>query len=159
MWRDPGREAVRPSGTVHYASSGERWSERLIREAQERGEFEDLPHRGEPLPVHDETYAGDMALAYHMLRNAGVAPPWIEADKDLRRLLDERDALLQRATKASALAAPGYRRRLAELVAAANRAIATINADGPRSVHRRPLDVSAETAELERRLTHGAGEQ
>jgi hypothetical protein len=150
MWRDP-------DGTVHYGPTGERWADRLIREAQERGEFDDLPHRGEPLPLPDETYAGDMALAYHMLRNAGVAPPWIEAARDLDRILDEREALLERATGASSLGAHGYRRRLGELVAAANRAIGTINAEGPRSVHRRRLDPATEAAELERRLSDRAG--
>ena len=33
-------------------------------------------------------------MAHRMLRNAGAAPPWIEADKAVRRLLDERDKLL-----------------------------------------------------------------
>jgi hypothetical protein len=153
MWRDPDREAVRPGGTVHYGPTGERWTERLIREALERGAFDGIPHRGERLPVQDETHAGDMALAHHVLKNAGVAPPWIEAQTDLRRLLEERHVLLQRATGASRLAFAMYRRRMTELVAAANRAIARINHDGPQSVHRRPLDAAAEMAELERRLT------
>jgi DnaJ homolog subfamily C member 28 len=159
MWRDPDGGAGRPGGTLHSGPTSERWTERVIREAQERGEFDDLPHRGERLPVQDETYAGDMALAYHVLKNAGVAPPWIEADRELRRILQDREALLQRAALASPLAAPGYRRQLRDLVAAANRAIATINADGPPSVHRRLLDPTAETAELERRLGRRPGEQ
>ena len=149
MWRDP-------DGTVHHGPTVERWAERLIREAHERGEFDELPHRGERLPLQDETYAGEMALAFHVLRNAGVAPPWIEADKELRRLLEQRDALLRRATGANSLAATVYRRRLGELVASANRAITTINLDGPPSAHRRPLDASAEAAELERRLADRA---
>jgi DnaJ homolog subfamily C member 28 len=156
MWRDPAGGAGRLCGTVHYGPTVERWTERLIREAHERGEFDNVPYRGERLPVQDEAYAGDMALAFHVLRNAGVAPPWIEADKELRRLLEQRDALLQRATSASKLAGTVHHRQLAELVAAANRAIATINLDGPQLVHRRPLDASAESAELERRLTDRA---
>jgi DnaJ homologue, subfamily C, member 28, conserved domain len=51
-------------------------TERLIREAMERGEFDDLPYKGERLPIDDDTYAGDKALAFHVLRNAGAAPPW-----------------------------------------------------------------------------------
>jgi DnaJ-like protein len=159
VWRDPACGAGRLRGTVHSGPTGERWTERVIREAQERGEFDDLPHRGERLPVPDETYAGDMALAYHVLKNAGVAPPWIEADKELRRVLHDREALLERAAVASPLAAPGYERQLRDLVAAANRAIVTINADGPPSVHRRLLDTAVETAELERRLGTRPGEQ
>ena len=50
----------------------------LLREARERGEFDDLPHRGARLPLPDESAAGDMATAYHILRNAGVeASPWV----------------------------------------------------------------------------------
>ena len=149
MWRDP-------DGTVHYGQTGERWSDRLIREAQERGEFDELPHRGERLPLPDETYAGDMALGYQVLKNAGVAPPWIEAEKQLRALLAERDLILERAESASGLAAPGYRRRLAEVVARANDAVALINAEAPASVRRLRLDLAVESAELERRLQRRA---
>ena len=49
-----------------------------------------------------------MALAYTMLKNAAVAPPWIEADKDARRLVDDRDRLLERAARASS---PGTQTR------------------------------------------------
>ena len=62
-------------------------------------------------PLPDESAAGDMATAYHILRNAGVAPPWIEADRRARHLLDERDALLQRELEAldDAILAPDDR--------------------------------------------------
>jgi hypothetical protein len=148
MWRDP-------DGTVHYGTTGERWTERLIREAQERGAFDELPHRGRRLPIRDETYAGDMALAYHMLKNAGAAPPWIEADKQVRRLLAERDTILSRATTAGQIAAERYRRRLAEVIADLNAAIARVNAEAPPSAHRLRLDPQAELAELERRIASG----
>ena len=49
------------------------------------------------MPLEDDSAAGDRALAYRMLRNAGVAPPWIEADKEVREVLLARDALLARA--------------------------------------------------------------
>jgi hypothetical protein len=73
--------------------------ERLIREAQERGEFDDLPLHGKPIPLEDNPWAGDMALAYTMLRNASVSPPWIEADKDARRCLADHQRLLDRAAR------------------------------------------------------------
>ena len=44
----------------------------------------ELPFRGEPLPAADDAFAGEWAMAFRMLKNAAIAPPWIEADKDAR---------------------------------------------------------------------------
>ncbi len=132
-------------GTTH-----ESLIERLIREAHERGDFDDLPLHGKPIPHEDNPYAGDMALAYSMLRNAAVAPPWIEADKDARRLIDERDRLLERAVRASSFGRGTYRRGLARIVAAYNAAVERVNAAAPTTrQHRRPMVLSDELAALE----------
>ena len=53
--------------------------------------------RASRCPSRTRRYAGEWALAFRMLRNAGVAPPWIEADKEVRELLARRDALVARA--------------------------------------------------------------
>jgi hypothetical protein len=126
--------------------------DRVIREAMERGAFDDLPHRGRPLPPRDER-AGEWTTAFEMLRHAGIAPPWIEADKEARRHLDERDRLLERATAAGPIARDTVRRRFRDAVIAANRAIAELNALAPSlRVHRLPLDRDRELAELEKRF-------
>jgi hypothetical protein len=139
-------------GRLLAAPTRESLVERLIREAQDDGAFEDLPHRGQRLPLEDDTLAGEMALAFHVLRNAGAAPPWIEADKEIRRLLGERDLLLERAERTGPVAALRYRKRLAELVEEVNDAVRVLNAEAPPTAHRRPLDATAEAAALERRL-------
>ncbi len=124
--------------------------ERLIREDMEAGGFDDLPHRGDRLPLEDETLAGDMASAFHILRNAGMAPPWIEADKEVRRLLRERGMILARAPGASTLERSVLRRRLAAVVGDANASIATLNAEAPTlAQHRRPLALDREFAALD----------
>lgn len=128
--------------------------ERQLREAREAGEFDDRPHQGERLPLEDDAAAGDWAMAYRMLRNAGAAPPWIEADKAVRELLARRDALHARAAHGSASATAGSRDRLrAELervVRDVNAAIATLNAEAPTErQHRRPLDLADELARLD----------
>ncbi len=126
--------------------------DRVIREAMERGAFDDLPHRGRPLPRRDER-AGDWTTAFEMLRHAGIAPPWIEADKEARRRVEERDRLLEQASAVTPIARETVRRRFRDAVVAANRAIAELNALAPSlRVHRRSLDVEAELAELERRF-------
>ena len=91
-------------------------------------------------------------MAYRMLRSAGAAPPWIEADKDVRRLLDRRDALFARASR-TGRSAIGHRRdraTLEALVVEINAAIGRLNAEAPTDrQHRRPLDVEAELAKLD----------
>ena len=124
--------------------------ERQIREAMEEGAFRDLPYQGQPLPLEDDAAAGDLALAYHVLRNAGVAPPWVEADKDVRRLLERRDELLVRAGRAGPLSQARLRDELRRIVADANRAIERLNAEAPTDrQHRRPLDLVVELERLE----------
>jgi hypothetical protein len=126
-------------------------TERLIREAMERGEFDDLPYKGERLPIDDDTYAGDNALAFHVLRNAGAAPPWIEADKEARRQLEARDRLLEKARHANTeIARERLRSELSAVVAAANAAIDRLNAEAPNAtLHRRRLDSRVETERLQ----------
>ena len=70
--------------------------------------------------MDDETFAGDWAMAYRMLRNAGAAPPWIEADKEVRELLAKREVILRRA-EAGALSAFARRRDREELERAGGR--------------------------------------
>jgi hypothetical protein len=134
-------------GMRQVAPTWESLVDRQIREAMEDGRFDDLPHRGEPLPVEDETYAGEWALAFRMLRNAGVAPPWIEADKEVRALLARRDSLLAGATGASGYRRARDREALERLVAEVNAAVARLNAEAPTErQHRAQLRLADELA-------------
>ena len=142
------RDAV---GRVQTGHSWESLTERQIREAMEHGAFEDLPYQGERLPIEDDSAAGDWAMAHRMLKNAGIAPPWIESDKEARRLLAELDRLLERAQRVSPSGRERLRREHAALVSDANRAIARVNAEAPTDrQHRRPLDPATACERLER---------
>ncbi len=137
-------------GRRQTAHSWESLVERQIREAMEAGAFEDLPYRGERLPLEDDSAAGEWAMAHRMLRNAGMAPPWIESDKEARRLLAEIDAMVERAPRVSPLSRARERAGLARKVGEANRAIARVNAEAPTErQHRRPLDSGEQLARLE----------
>jgi hypothetical protein len=86
-----------------------------------------------------------------MLKNAGVAPPWIEADKDVRALLAERDRLLAGGAGLSASRRARARADMVRIVDAANRAIARVNVEAPTDrQHRQPLDLEAELRRLDR---------
>ena len=60
-------------------------AEERIREAMERGEFDDLPGRGRPLVLEDDRHIpDDLRLAYKILKNADCLPPEIELRKEIR---------------------------------------------------------------------------
>jgi len=140
----------RPDRQMEVGPDWETLIDRQIREAIEDGQFDNLPHQGEPLPDDGNPYAGDMDLAFHLLRNQGYAPPWIEADKDVRELFERRDALLGRAASGpapSSFARSRDRAALEELVVRINAAIARVNAEAPTDrQHRSPLSVAVELA-------------
>ena len=140
-------------GRLQVGPTWETLIDRQIREAVEEGKFDDLPHQGKPLPNDDNPWAGDWGLAFHMLRNAEAAPPWIEADKEVRGLLARRDAILARAAAGpapSVLARRRDRAALEELVTRINASIAGLNAEAPTDrQHRRPLAVADELARYE----------
>jgi DnaJ family protein C protein 28 len=74
----------------------EKWIDQQIREAQERGEFDNLPGKGKPLDLTPNPYAREQELAFKILKDAGYAPEWIELDKAIRGRLDRTRTRLAR---------------------------------------------------------------
>lgn len=70
--------------------------DKQIRQAEERGAFENLPGKGRPLDLRPNPYAGDREMAYKILKDAGYAPEWIELDKEIRVRLDKARQVLAR---------------------------------------------------------------
>ena len=66
-----------------------------IRQAQERGEFDNLPGAGKPLVLDDNPYAGDRAMAYNFLKSHGMAPREIELGREIDQVMAQAAALLQ----------------------------------------------------------------
>ena len=62
----------------------ENWIDQQIREAQERGEFDNLPGVGQPLDLAANPYAQEREMAFKILKDSGYAPDWIELDKAIR---------------------------------------------------------------------------
>ena len=76
------------------------WSEiveRQILEAQERGEFDDLPGKGKPLDLTGNPFADpDWRVAYKILQDNNFTLDWIELDKEIRaEIKARREQLLQ----------------------------------------------------------------
>ncbi|XP_072178660.1 dnaJ homolog subfamily C member 28-like [Diadema setosum] len=81
----------------------ERLVEDLIQDSMARGEFDDLPGKGKPLPPKP-TYCPYIDLSTHHLNqvlvNNGYAPEWIQREKEIRNSLsDAKKALLKERRK------------------------------------------------------------
>lgn len=60
-------------------------AEERIREAIEHGEFDDLPGKGRPLKLEDDSHLpADLRLAYKVLKNANCLPPELELRREIR---------------------------------------------------------------------------
>lgn len=133
--------------------------EQRIQEAREEGKFDHLAGAGQPLRFDEDVWAGDKALAYHLLKSNNAAPPEVErgqeidrdlqrAEEPLRLLRFRRDALLARAM-ASASDRRAYNtvraateRAYEEALRSINSNILSLNIIAPAALHRRLLDVA-----------------
>jgi hypothetical protein len=111
--------------------SWESWIDRQIREGMERGEFDDLPGHGKPLPDLDRP-RDEMWWVKDKLRREAVSylPPTLAVRKELD---DARDRIAATDSEAT----------VRDIVAAINRRIVAVNSrvtDGPPSTLA-PLDV------------------
>jgi hypothetical protein len=137
-------------GEKSVAPTWESLADRLIREAQERGEWETGDWAGRRLPAQDGVYEGELAAGHAVLRNAGVAPAWIETDREVRRLMAERDRLLTVAAHTSAAGASALRARFGDVLDALDRALVRLESEAPTPAQQRPrLDRAAGMADLE----------
>ena len=70
-------------------------AEQRIREAMERGDFDNLEGTGRPYSFEDETWIPeDVRAAYRVLKNSGCIPPELELRKEvltLRELINTLD--------------------------------------------------------------------
>jgi hypothetical protein len=113
--------------------SRETWIDRQIREAQERGAFDDLPGAGKPLPDLDRP-RDDLWWVKRLMRREGlsITPPLLELRRDRE---DARRLALDAATEAEA------RDRLEEINARIRAHNATAVSGPPSNLA--PIDVDA----------------
>ena len=63
--------------------------EERIRQAQKKGEFDNLPGSGKPLKFEDDCHImEELRLAYKILKNADCIPPEIELKKEINHMED-----------------------------------------------------------------------
>lgn len=133
--------------------------EQRIQEAREEGKFDHLAGAGQPLRLDEDVWAGDKALAYHLLKSNNAAPPEVErgqeidrdlqrAEESLRLLRFRRDALLARAMasasdrRAYTIVRVATEHAYEEALRGINSNILSLNIIAPAALHRRLLDVT-----------------
>lgn len=128
----------------------ESMAEKMLREAIEAGEFDNLPGKGKPMDLSENPFEDpDLRVVHKLLRDAGFAPAWIEERKDIdaefelaRQILSRAWGLYKPAGKSPNLAAwernvQEFRGKIGEL----NRRIKIYNLKAPAAVfHRRVID-------------------
>ncbi len=63
--------------------------EQRIKDAQKKGDFDNLPGKGEPLEVEDNSHVPEeLRLVYKILKNANCVPPEVQLRKDIRVMED-----------------------------------------------------------------------
>lgn len=67
----------------------DQWAERHISDAQNKGEFENLPGSGEPLILDDDSHIPpELRAGYRLLKNAGCLPPELQQRNEAVELAD-----------------------------------------------------------------------
>ncbi len=65
-------------------------AERKIQEAIDEGVFDNLPGKGQPLNLEEDAHIpAHLRIAARVLKNADVAPEWIQIDQGIRRAKEE----------------------------------------------------------------------
>lgn len=79
-------------------------AEQKITEAIARGDLANLPGEGRPLDLDDDALVPeDLRMAYRILRNAGFAPPEVEAVREIGELERFIDTLSEVEVRSQAL--------------------------------------------------------
>jgi DnaJ family protein C protein 28 len=91
-----GKEESASKKRKYYGRRFEDYVSEQIREAMERGEFDNLPGAGKPLNLDIDPYAGEKAMGYHLLKTHGYAPKEVELAKEIRNEFERAVAKLDR---------------------------------------------------------------
>ncbi len=135
--------------------------EEMIREAQARGDFDNLAGMGKPLDLDQGAKAGDKSMAYNLLKNNDLVPPELELAKDIdmdraranakvAKILHRSNALRTRRMQPFESEKRAFNTALEkvatdyeQLLRRINSKILTLNITVPPIMHRSLLDVDA----------------
>jgi DnaJ family protein C protein 28 len=91
-------QASANAGRIPTEAERQALVEQRIQEAMAEGAFDHLPGKGKPLNLNRNPYLDQgQDLAFGLLKNNGLAPEWIERDKEIRQELEAARRQLRRA--------------------------------------------------------------
>ena len=62
-------------------------AERHIQQAEQRGEFDDLPGAGKPLVLDDDALIPEeLRAGYRLLKNSGYLPPDLQLNQEIKEV-------------------------------------------------------------------------
>ncbi|GIW01110.1 DUF1992 domain-containing protein [Roseiflexus sp.] len=130
------RAANQPQRGAPNQNDFETLVDRLIEQARADGAFDNLPGAGKPLRYDDDALTPeDMRAGFRLLKNAGFAPLWIEARRDIDAERARISAWLQNANRRWSRLPPAIRARLRaeyrEMLTNLQRQIASYNLIAP----------------------------
>jgi hypothetical protein len=74
--------------------------DKMIREAQARGDFDNVPGMGQPLQLEgDNPFSPEWSAAFRVAKNAGAAPLWVQLDKEIGADSESLAAMLDRTAR------------------------------------------------------------
>ena len=128
--------------------------EKKIREAEEKGMFNNLPTHGKKLNLQENPFAEkDWQLAFKVLKDNGVAPEFVERRKEIEEIQAEMKELRKGAIR-------GQKHLYRELLGKLETAIKALNSSLVRENHfiqgsfQLPqVDINVEMAEFEKELS------
>jgi hypothetical protein len=85
----------RDGDRIEEIESFDDWVRDRLEEAIARGDFDNLPLKGKPITIESNPYQPELDLAFSRLKNAGMAPAWIELDREIHRMHEALDHWLQ----------------------------------------------------------------
>ncbi|MDQ3473997.1 MAG: DUF1992 domain-containing protein [Acidobacteriota bacterium] len=140
-------------------------TEKNIREAIEKGEFDNLPGKGQPLDLSENPFEDpDLRTVHRLLRNAGFAPAWIEERKDIEAQFEFACTTLIRAWRiyrpaGSSPNPDAWERNVAEFhakIVELRQRVHVYNLKAPATIfHKRQLDANALIEEIKSGSTPG----
>jgi DnaJ homolog subfamily C member 28 len=127
--------------------SGQRFANLIdqhIAEAQRAGLFDNLPGSGKPLNLDDDSMVPEEdRVGHRMLKNAGLAPAWIELQKEIREQQASLERWVAQAQERWPRSGPREREQIrqehSQKVNALNKLITTYNLNAPPVAGQIPL--------------------
>lgn len=119
----------------------DRIAEDKIKTAMQDGAFDNLPGEGKPLQLDENPYEPEeWRVAFHLLRNNGFDPPWIENSRQIEADLEALRAAALRAYQSGSISDwKRYTAHFADQIADLNRRIFQYNLQVPNDRFQRPL--------------------